>query len=817
MASGLIAAPPSIESISSPVVQLGKSARVEIIGAGMRQVREIVFYGAGIQATQLEATDEYKLLATIYVDESCEIKNQPFRLRGDDGFSELRTLRVNRYPVIEESTVENSQTVMELQKLNQTVSGVLQAGDYDRYTVLLEKGERFTAEVEAMRLGGDLLDTVLSIRDPHGKLLFVSDDGPLLRQDPSLSIVAPESGRYVVEIHESNYGGSANSRYLLHVGNFPPARLAFPAGGQLGAGIQKIKFVPDSGLKDAIEQPISLPSDPSGFQLFASDHHGVSASPIPFRLNECQNIVELEPNNSASEAIRQWSQTLLKREDSSSFAALAFNGLLQDPLDIDYFAFESTKGQSIVCDVFANRIGSPLDTFLELYDHSGNLLAHNDDFDSHDSKIDFTVPDTGTYILALRDKLNRGFANGVYRIEVRLNQPSMTAFLPRPERISQRQQTVTVPRGNRALARLGVQRDHIDGEVQLRFDQLPSGVRAAPIYVSPGEYWAIAILEADQDAPLTGQLSRVTATCENEDDVVQGGFEQTVDLVAESADRLYHAAVVDRIAVSVATPLPFAIEIQQPQTDLSVDGTIDLVVRLKRTEGFQAAIQVEFPYLPDGCVGESTLIIAPDDDQAVYRVAATRSSITGSFRIAAIASVHLSDGRNRTDDRADARPRERGSKRQADLNAFKDREVASNLIDLRVLSNPLNGKFSGLASEPGMKCTVTCELNSENWESIPTELIAQLEGLPKGVTANAVPLKSRQSKVQFELVVSPETPLGTFKGIQCRLSGMQHDSKVSFVIPSPSELVIAEPGKLVRSDDGSVLSPLEVLRKQNGH
>ncbi len=100
---------------------------------------------------------------------------------------------------------------------------------------------------------------------------------------------------------------------------------------------------------------------------------------------------------------------------------------------------------------------------------------------------------------------------------------------------------------------------------------------------------------------------------------------------------------------------------------------------------------------------------------------------------------------------------------------------------------------------------------------MPTDLTAQLEGLPKGVTTNSVQLKNRQAKVQFELVVSPETPLGTFKGIQCRLSGMHHDSNVSFVIPSTSELVIAEPGKLVRSEDGNVLSPLEVLRKQNGH
>lgn len=810
------AGPPSIESLSTPAVQLGQPTQVEIIGAGMLQVREVVFYASGIRTLKIEAVDEYKLLATIQVDEGCAIKSLPFRLRGDDGFSELRTLRVNRFPVVGEAERKSVDAVIELPTKNLTVSGVLQSGDYDRYSIQLEKGQRFTAEAEAMRLGGDLLDTVLTVLDPQGRLLFVNDDGSVLHQDPTLSFTAPTSGKYLVEIRESNYGGSNNSRYLLHLGTFPPARIAFPAGGQIGSGDQAVTFVSENKQDKPLEQVVSLPKDAADFQLFAVDDLGISASPIPFRLNECRNIIESEPNQSVVEAIKQFPNLAGKNAVSAEkFMPVAFNGIIRSEYDIDFFAIEVNQGQPLRIDVFANRIGSPIDAYLELFDSNGRLLAHNDDCDSHDSRIEFVAPATGQYVLALRDKLNRGFHTGVYRIEVQANDPALKAFLPRPERISQRQQTVTVPRGNRSLARVAVLRENIEGEVQLRFTDLPEGVRANPVYVAADEFWAIAILEADSQAPISGKLAGISASCQTVDQLVHGNFQQTVDLVAESADRLYHSAVVDQLAVAVTTELPFTVDIEQPKTELPINGTIELIVRVKRKPEFQAAIQIEFPYLPDGCVGEPELVIAPEQSEAIYKVTATGDSIEGNFKLAAVASVRLSEGRNRIDDRSDPRPRERGRK-QMDLNAFQDREAASNLIDLQIVRNPISGQFSGLAAERGKSSAVKCSLMLADKGEVPQKLDAQLEGLPKGVTAKPIQLSSEQTTVNFELVITPEAPTGSFEGIQCRLSGVHQGSAVSYVVPSENQLLIAEPGKLIRSDDGNVLSPLEALRKQNG-
>ena len=812
---GAWAGPPSIESISTPVIQLGKTAQIEVVGAGMRGVQELVFYSQGVRSSHLTAVDDYTLLATIEVDEECVVKSHAFRLRGEDGFSELRTLRVNRYPVTEEALRDSVQTVVELTKNNQTVSGVLESGEYDRYSIELEKGERLTAEAEAMRLGGDLLDTVLTVWDPHGKVVMVRDDGPLFGQDAVLSFTAPIAGRYIVEIRESNYGGSGNSRYLLHLGNFPPARVAYPAGAQLGLADQMVQFLEDSGQAHS-DQVIPKLADADSFQLFASDEGGISASPTPFRLNECHNVLEVEPNNTIQQAVEQLWQSMQAQPSTNQFSAVALNGLLQQASDVDLFAIQAAEGQALVCEVFANRIGSPLDTYLELFDQSGRLLAQNDDCDSHDSKLEFVVPASGVYVLALRDKLHRGFGCGVYRIEVRQAQSALTAFLPRPDRISQRHQTIAVPQGNRAVAKIGVRRDNVDGEVQLRFDDLPAGVLATPVYVPSNEYWAIAVLEAESSAPVAGRLSSVVATCQTANAMVQGKFLQEVDLIAESADRLYQAAVVDRVAVAVTSALPFAIQIKQPQTGVPVHGTIDLSVEVERVQGFEAPIQITFPYLPDGCVGEPNLIIPAKQNSAIYRVSATGSAMTGGFRLAAVGTVQISDGRERSEARLDSEPRDRSATNATLLKALKDREAASNVIDLEVVPNPLGGRFLGLASEPGKNFSVACQLDVVDWDALPDQLSARLEGLPKGISTKPISVPTRASEILFDVMVAEDAPVGSFQGVQCRLSGVKNGSEVSYVIPASGQLLIAEPGKLIRSEDGSVLSPLEALRKLSG-
>ena len=64
--------------------------------------------------------------------------------------------------------------------------------------------------------------------------LGVSDDAALVWRDGFTSIIAPEDGKYIIQVRESAYSGNGGCLYRLHVGNFPRATAVMPAGGKPG-------------------------------------------------------------------------------------------------------------------------------------------------------------------------------------------------------------------------------------------------------------------------------------------------------------------------------------------------------------------------------------------------------------------------------------------------------------------------------------------------------------------------------------------------------------------------------------------------------
>lgn len=811
--SGSIASEPSLESVSPLMVQRGGSCQVELVGAGLENCREVLFYSDGIRCTRVEAVDAYRAIATLAVDADCRIASHPFRVRSDDGFSELRTLRVSRFAVTKESVRERVDAVIPIPSQPITICGVLQDGEYDRYSVSLKTGQRFTAEVEAIRLGGDLLDTQLTVTDPTGSLTAINDDGALLHQDPAVSFVAAVDGIYTIEVRETSYGGSATAQYALHVGPFPPGGVAFPAGGQAGKPLSvevlSVSTHPAGAASTAVNaspglrQHVILPEAGADFQLFATDQWGSSATAITFRVSPFPNVLEQEPNDELS---------ALTKAVSPAAAPIAFNGIIQDAGDIDYFAFHAEQGEALQVEAYADRVGSPVDTFVSLLDATGVTLAQNDDWGSQDSRIEWTAPAAGTYWLAVRDKLDRGSADGVYRIELTSLKPWLTAFLPRPERTSQDKQTIHVPQGNRGLAKVGVRRSNTQGShVSLTFTDLPAGVSASPVFVAPDKFWTLAVLEAAPEAQTRGTLSRVVPSTTVDGTTISGEFRQVVDLIAETADRVYESVEVDRLAIAVTPAIPFSIDLLQPQAALAVGGTIELEVRLKRDASFSAPVRVELPFLPDGCIAEPFIVIESGQNAGRFKVSANSQTEVGNFNLAAVAQVSLAESRSRS-----ARPSGSATSASNDENwfALKGREVASRTIELSVAESPLTGEFQPLAAEQSTTVKVHCKLRKSG--PVPEQLHCELEGLPNRITATPIDIDSAEALVEFELVVPSDAPLGSFSQIQCRLSGVFHGSEVSFVVPAHSALQVTEPGKLFRGQDGRVLSPLESLREQNG-
>jgi hypothetical protein len=607
-----------------------------------------------------------------------------------------------------------------------------------------------------------------------------------------VSLIAPEDGDYIVQLHESNFEGDESSRYALHIGTFPAPQWVYPAGGQAGQTVA-VTFGGDAGVP--ISQEISLLQNSAGqTQVFSENNGIVSATGLPFRVNLFANAMEQEPNATSAEL-----------NASASELPIALNGLLQEPGDVDCFRIRAEAGQKFDVEVFASRLGSPVDTLLEIRTLDGTIMAVGDDGISHDSQVSVTFPASSEYIVQISDKRGNGGDGFFYRVEISPYEPSLTAFLSRPNRLSQERQSISVPRGNRVVTFLACQRSGFSGDVNLALSGLPDGVNFPNTVIPSDRFWVPMVIEAESGAETSGRLVNIEASAITPAGSVIGQFRQVVDLVAASADQLFQSAEVDRLAVAVVEEVPYSITLAKPVASLAPDGTVNLQIIATRSEGFDAPLEISFPFLPPWVDGPDKVIIPSGETQVSYPMHAWPKALPRTWQICAEARPGLAP---------DAAPdrtgmEERGRRRSKPLARTA---VASNLAELTIANAPVAGSIEPVVAEQGKTRDVSCVL--ERRGELPQKLTAVLEGLPNRVTAATVEVATADNEIRFILNPEDSCPVGTFPDLMVRLTGEVDGQNVSWLVGRGSILKIEPAGMLVTDQGGKPLSKLDVLRQQ---
>ena len=376
MATEAMASSPQLTVITPRGVTRGTEAELTFHGARLADAEEILFYEPGLKVLELKP-EAAKVVARVQILPECALGEHTAQVRTRSGISEYRTFFVGPFAAVPEKEPNSEFSSPQAVSLNVTVEGVIQNEDVDYFVIEARKDQRISVEIEGVRFGQTLFDPYIGILDERRFEVVVADDTPLLRQDAAVSMKAPADGKYIIEVRDSAYGGDGNCRYRLHVGTFPRPLAVYPAGGKVGSEVE-LTFIGDAG--GPITRKVSLPAEElPEYVVFAEDAGGVAPSGNPFRLFEHDNAFEAEPNNSTKEA-------------TPAALPLAFNGVIQQPGDVDYFRFTAKKGQVLEVECYARRVRSPLDPVMNLYHGDGKSLAGNDDSRGPDSYIRMTVP-----------------------------------------------------------------------------------------------------------------------------------------------------------------------------------------------------------------------------------------------------------------------------------------------------------------------------------------------------------------------------------------------------------------------------------------
>jgi hypothetical protein len=795
-AGGALAATPTAETVVPAIGPRGGELTLTIAGGRLKGAQELLLYEAGLTCRKVEVVSENEVRATLVASPDCRLGAHPFRVRTPGGLSELKVVHVGPLPVVAEAEPNDEIKDAQAVALNTTVAGVLDSGDIDGVRVALKKGQRLSAEVQAVRLGGEMTDAVLTVIGPDGRPIAEVDDTQATRQDPFASLVAPADGAYTVQVRDSSFGGGPGNTYALHIGDFARPSGVFPPGGQAGH-TTRLRLLGS----EAVEE-VKLPADAGPWWNYYPTLGGrIAPTPTALRVRpypsiEESDLTETAPADPGSREARDW--------------PVAFHGVIAGRGDVDAFAIRARPGDEIQVEAFAARVGSPLDAVLEVYGPSGEIVARNDDDATHDSRLVFRAEEDGAYRVEIGDKRRDGGPGFFYRVEVEQPRPALTLFLPGPLRRTQARQVIAVPRGNRVAAHIGVRRDGFDAPVQVKAGPLPLGVRMDAKEIAAGSYLTAVVFEAAADAPLGASLVELKGLASTPDGTVQGGFQQVVDLIPGSGDSSYESVTVDRLAVVVTEEAPYQVGLSAPRAALARDGEISLVATVRRAEGFDGPIEVSLPYLPPGVEMEGPAIVPTGQSEAILRLFARPDADPVSWRLAAEArpAPPRRDRREMTLALMNQIGAGGGRRRRPVVEGQP--QVASRFVPLDLTGAAVSGRFSPAAAEQGQAVAVSCTL--EPGSPLPGKAVASIEGLPPRATAEPVEVAPGAIRVEFRVAVAASTPVGEHDTLICRLAGEIGGQPVVYRVGRVGRLKVSPTGAAATGADGKPLSPLDALR-----
>ncbi len=624
-ATSAFAASPRLSIINPRGVQRGTEAVLTFSGSQLGDGEQILFYSPGIEVVKVETVDVNNCKATVKIAPDCRLGEHVAQVRTKTGISDYRTFYIGALPQVDEKEPNNFFDQPQPITLNQTVVGTIGGEDVDYYIVEAKKGQRICAEVEALRLGSAFFDPYVAILDMKRFELSAADDTPLVGQDAVASIVAPEDGKYVIQIRETAYGGGSN--YRLHIGTFPRPLAVYPAGGKLGDEVEP-KFLGDPA--GEFVQKFKLPTaDSKEFTgLFATVGTETAPSPNPFRLFEHGNSLEVEPNNTVALA-------------TPATLPNAFNGILQEPGDIDFFKFTATKGQVYEVECYGRRIRSAIDPVMTLYNAQGGGIVGNDDSRGPDSYFRVTIPADGEYLLSVTDHLQRGGPGFVYRVEFTGVVPSLQLSIPQVERYGQYRRQVYIAKGNRFGTIINASRANFGGKLLLEPQGMPAGITIVAEPMAENLASMPVVFEAAADAPVNGALVDFIGRHADNPAIRGGFFNRAEFIIGAPGQSMYSWRDVDRLAVAVVDELPFKIDLVEPKVPLAQNGSMQLKVVVTRKEGFKAPINLIFPFAPPGVGAAPNVTIPEGQNEALYPINAAANAQIGKWRVFVLGSAEI--------------------------------------------------------------------------------------------------------------------------------------------------------------------------------
>lgn len=425
-----------------------------------------------------------------------------------------------------------------------TLNGHILPGEVDEFTFRAKKDEQVVLSVQARAIIPYLADAVpgwfqavVSLHSEDGAEVGYSD-GYRFDPDPVLFYKIPVEGNYIIRVHDSVYRGREDFVYRINVGELPFLMGISPLGATAGSSIELT--YQGGNLGPNFKKKYEVPEQP-GMHLLSAEVNGRRSNAIPFQVDALNEEPERENNNSLGSA-------------NEVKPPVVVNGRIETRGDVDYFRLKGRGNREMVFEVFARRLGSPVDASLAVFDAAGKQIAFNDDHEdltagltTHhaDSRVSVKLPPTGDCMVRVTDTQNQSGVTNAYRLCIHQAEPSF-ALRATPSSLN------AAPGGKARVTIHALRLDGFTGPIAIRLKEPPAGFELNNAVVPEGQDKADVYFSVPT-SPLEKPVAiRLEGTAEVEEKPVIAEVTPAEDMMQAFIYR--HLVPVDALLVDVRTP-----------------------------------------------------------------------------------------------------------------------------------------------------------------------------------------------------------------------------------------------------------------------
>lgn len=601
---------PQLLSVFPPGAKAGDTVEVTFSGHNLEGSEKLLFSAKGFKAEPVGAATNTKgqqgqptSIAKFKVTVPKDAKGVlDVRVVTKSALTNPRAFVVSNMTDVNETEPNNDVDQAQKIELETTVNGLISTPiDVDFVTFTAKAGQNIvvyclTSSIDS-KLQADLM-----VSGPDGKPL-ASNRG-YRGGDAVLDFKAPSDGNYVVRVSQFAYTtGGYDHFYRLTVTTKPWVEALYPAiagdkevtaftryGQQVEVHQKNLHndrtlgssrvITPSAAMIDAIDYP---PAMPGGNLLLSAQE------PI---------ILDNEKNNTADTA-----------QEVKLPCDIA--GRIGKKNDRHWYSFTAKKGDVWTLEVFAERIGSPVDAFFILSDEKGKIITEQDDsadtlspnqfYTKSDDpgRYRFSVPANGTYkvMVSTREAGTQFGVRDQYVLRIAREKPDFRlAIMPLAPHLPD---AGTLPKGGAVVYAIFVFRfDGFADAIELTADNLPEGVKCPPQMIGAGQTRGTLVLTAESDVDDWAGFVKIYGKS-GELKHAARPFTVTWPPIGANANQpppnipmITRMDRGDGLALAIRGEPPFTLTPTETELTAKAGGKLEVTLKVSRDMKFKDAIQI---------------------------------------------------------------------------------------------------------------------------------------------------------------------------------------------------------------------------------